>query len=83
MNLHIKIPTDLEQALKLKAAAAGKDIETYVVDSLLENLTNSSSNEFRTTSDFHSWLDETRKLIPVNLKPVDDSRDSIYAESDK
>ena len=38
MNLRIELPSSLEQVLKLRAAEAGKDVESFVVDSIRETL---------------------------------------------
>lgn len=78
MNLHIKIPLELEQSLRAAAVAAGKDVETYVVESLQESLANSETRHNRAAS-FLTWLNEVRELVPPNINLVDDSRESIYA----
>jgi hypothetical protein len=78
VNLRIHIPEHLNSILTARAAECGKDIESYVVDSICEQLElpNSVASP---ASDFESWLVEVRKLVPNVAMNVDDSRDSIYA----
>lgn len=65
-------------AIVARAAECGKDIESYVVDSICEQL-DVPNSVASPASDFDSWLVEVRKLIPTVATKVDDSRDSIYA----
>ena len=78
MNLRIQIPEHLNSILALRAAECGKDVESYVVDSICEQL-DVSNTATTTASEFDSWLSEVRKLVPTVATIVDDSRDSIYA----
>ena len=78
MNLRIHIPEHLNSILTARAAECGKDIESYVVDSICEQL-DVPNSVASPASDFDSWLVEVRKLIPSVATEVDDSRDSIYA----
>ena len=78
MNLRIQIPEHLNSILTARAAECGKDIESYVVDSICEQL-DVPNSVASPASDFDSWLVEVRKLIPTVATNVDDSRDSIYA----
>jgi len=78
MNLRIQIPEHLNSILVARAAESGKDIESYVVDAICEQL-EVPNPIASTSSDFDSWLVEVRKLVPTVVTSVDDSRDSIYA----
>ena len=82
MNLQIHLPPNLENALKLRATAAGKDIASFVVDALREEL----AQEEPTTNftdpavlSFGDWLTRWRERAPKTNHFVDDSRESIYA----
>ncbi|MDZ4847970.1 MAG: hypothetical protein SGI77_01625 [Pirellulaceae bacterium] len=79
MNLRIELPPNLEHTLKLRAAAAGKDVESFVVDSILETLGLPESPNIAPNLDFQAWLEDVRKLIPPVTHFIDDSRESIYA----
>lgn len=79
MNLRIHIPEHLNSILTARAAECGKDIESFVVDSICEQLEVPNSAVSSTASEFDSWLVEVRKLVPSVGTDVDDSRDSIYA----
>ena len=79
MNLRIHIPEHLNSILTARAAECGKDIESFVVDSICEQLEVPNSAVSSTASEFDSWLVEVRKLVPSLGTDVDDSRDSIYA----
>ena len=78
MNLRIQIPEHLNSILKARAAESGKDIETYVVDAICDQLLIPHPGE-SPASDFDSWLVDVRKLVPTVQTNIDDSRDSIYA----
>ena len=79
MNLRIHIPEHLNSILTARAAECGKDVESFVVDSICEQLEVPNSAASSTASEFDSWLVEVRKLVPSVGTNVDDSRDSIYA----
>jgi hypothetical protein len=79
MNLRIHIPEHLNSILTARAAECGKDIESFVVDSICEQLEVPNSAVSSTASEFDSWLVEVRKLVPSVGTDVDESRDSIYA----
>ena len=78
MNLRIHIPDHLNSALIARAAESGKDVESFVVDSICEQLEAPDSGP-SVTADFDLWLAEVQSLVPGTLVDVDDSRDSIYA----
>jgi hypothetical protein len=78
MNLRIHIPEHLNSILTARAAECGMDIESFVVDSICEQLEAPNTSE-TVASDFDSWLAEVQKLVPHAALNVDDSRDSIYA----
>ncbi len=79
MNLWIHIPEHLNSILTERAAECGKDVESFVVDSIREQLETPSTGDSASASDFDSWLVEVRKMVPSDGTNVDDSRDSIYA----
>ena len=79
MNLCIQIPDHFSSLLAIRAAECGKDVESFVVDSICEQLEVPNAVASATASDFDSWLIEVRKLVPSAGTTVDDSRDSIYA----
>lgn len=79
MNLRIQIPEHLNSILTARAAECGKDVESFAVDSLCEQLEVPSSSTSESAADFDSWLVEIWKLVPSVGTNVDDSRDSIYA----
>ncbi len=58
MNLELEIPSELEQKLKLRASVAGKDVTTFVIDTLKEELSQNenSTNPRLFNSSFSSWL---------------------------
>jgi|LakMenE18May11ns_1017448.scaffolds.fasta_scaffold9535464_1 hypothetical protein len=77
MNLRIQIPEHLNSILIARAAESGKDVESYVFDTICEQL-EVPNTVASAASDFDSWLIEVRKLVPILVTNVDDSRDSIY-----
>jgi hypothetical protein len=77
MNLRIQIPEHLNSILIARAAESGKDVESYVVDTICEQL-DVPNTVASAASDFDSWLIEVRKLVPILVTNIDDSRDSIY-----
>ena len=79
MNLRIHIPEHLNSIHTARAAECGKDVESFVVDSICQQLEVSNSDDSASALDFDSWLVEARKLVPSVGTNVDDSRDSIYA----
>ena len=82
MNLQIQVPANLEQALKLRASAAGKDVAAFVVDALREELTQgeqTTETPNPVESSFSDWLSSWRQHAPKTNHFVDDSRESIYA----
>ncbi len=82
MNLQIQVPANLEQALKLRASAAGKDVAAFVVDALRDELSQEEHTMEASSpaaSSFSDWLSRWRQGAPKTNHFVDDSRESIYA----
>jgi hypothetical protein len=82
MNLQIQIPERLKDILASRAAECGKDVESFVADSICEQLGSSIAKESDSATAFDLWLADVRSLVHKNLITVDDSRDSIYAGRD-
>lgn len=79
MNLRIEIPKHLDEILATRAAESGKDVESFVVDSLCEQLSVVPCKVSDSTTDFNLWLIDVQKSIPVDSLDIDDSRESMYA----
>jgi hypothetical protein len=79
MNLRIQIPERLKPILTARAAECVKDVETFVIDAICEQLEVPIANDSGSASEFDSWLVDVQKLVPSKVMKVDDSRDSIYA----
>jgi plasmid stability protein len=80
MNVSINIPTEVETALRRRAAAAGTDLETLVNKLVTEGLAEECPLSERVAShdEFMSRLHKIIELHPVSNGSVDDSRESIY-----
>ena len=79
MNVSIHFPAEIETTLRRRAAAAGKDVETFVQEVVVERLAEESSNEARSHDEFMSRLRQIISMHPKSNGTLDDSRDSIYA----
>ena len=84
MALHIELPVDLETALLARAAAEGKDVSTLIREVVAERVAASEAAEslrpaVRSSRGFAQRLQAWTDLHPRIGRPVDDSRESIYA----
>ncbi len=86
MTLHIELPPTLETALLARAAAEGKDVSALVTEAVTERLaasaadaTETSRAAVRSSQGFALRLQAWVDLHPRVGRPVDDSRESIYA----
>lgn len=82
MTLNITFPTEIENAIRARAAAAGIDIESFVTSVVYEEVAEDvqpkrprkiSPDERARRAE--AWV----KLHPALDHAVDDSRESIYA----
>lgn len=81
MNVSINFPTEIETTLRRRAAAVGKDVETFVQEVVSEVLAEEASLQTGGGShdEFMATLREIIHLHPVSNGSIDDSRESIYA----
>ena len=82
MNLQVNLPKALEVALKAQATAAGKDVESFVLEALelaLGQGTDGESTETLSHEQFRERLQQVIDLHPRGNASMDDSRESIYA----
>jgi hypothetical protein len=82
MTLKLNIPSDTEAKLRERAAAAGQDVESYVLQAVAEKLTEAESQSQSSVPNFKDWkktLLACMDLHPPATHCVDDSRESIYA----
>ena len=80
MTLDLKIPSEAESRLREHAAAAGQDLETFVLQAVAEKLASIEDIlPAKNGTDWKSKLHACIDLHPVATHFVDDSRESIYA----
>lgn len=85
MTLHLELPTDVEGALRARAAAAGKDVASFVAEVVAERLAEPGDEarkppkHGRVERPFAERLQAWVDLHPRSSGTVDDSRESIYA----
>jgi plasmid stability protein len=81
MTVSINFPAEIEAALLRRAAAAGKDVETFVKEAVRDRLAEESppTTKLASHAEFMAKLHEIINLHPISNGAVDDSRDSIYA----
>ena len=82
MNLNLRLSAPLEAALKNHAAAAGQDVETFVLKAVEEKLADQNGLQNHpqgSEGDFAAWLEAWINRHPTVSHSVDDSRESIYA----
>ena len=77
MSLQITIPPQLEQVIAKRAAEVGVDVQTYVVDTLSESVSESLLAPVL-PSEFIVRLDRISELHKSAPATFDDSRESIY-----
>lgn len=82
MNLYVSLPKALETALRARATAAGKDVESYVLETLELAVVQEPASESRASlshEQFRERLQQVIDLHPRGNLSMDDSRESIYA----
>jgi len=81
MNVSINFSADIETTLRRRAAAVGKDVETFIQEVVTERLADDALSQVHTTShdEFMAKVREVIRLHPVSNGSFDDSRESIYA----
>ena len=82
MNLSVNVPPNLEDILKTQANAAGKDVESFVLETLEQALVQSTQQQLKhalTHEQFREQLQHFIDLHPRGDSSMDDSRESIYA----
>lgn len=79
MILNLHVPADEEARLRAAAAAAGQDVETFVLNAVGKRLSEEVPTEPPLSKDdFQAWLNKSIALRPQVTHFVDDSRESIY-----
>ena len=81
MSLSVSFPTEIEAALRQRAAAAGKDVETFVREIFIEEVADEPLPKTDTQShgEFKAKLQAIIDLHAVSNGKMDDSRESIYS----
>jgi len=86
MTLHIELPIAVETALLARAAAEGKDVSTLITEAVAQRLDApevKAAEPFRpavrSPQGFAQRLQTWIELHPRTGRPVDDTRESIYA----
>lgn len=85
MTVNISFPAEIEATLVRRAAAAGKDVETFVKEFITERLSEENPPPEKSASheEFMSKLQRFIDLHPASNGSMDDSRESIYAGRDE
>lgn len=79
MNISINLPDNVKAILAERAAASGKNIESYILDTICLDIGGSQCHsESKPVADFDAWLEKARQLVPDSSDYVDDTRESIY-----
>jgi uncharacterized protein (DUF1778 family) len=82
MTLDLQFSPEAEAEIRAQAAAAGQDVEAFVLQAVSEKLADTEPRQPIASQDDARWLEQLQALIarhPVVTHFVDDSRDSIYA----
>ncbi len=81
MTVQLNLPPDVEEQLKLRAAAQGRDVSAIVLDLVTNQLANEESTSDRRLSseEFKQRLHAMANRFPGFGANIDDSRESIYA----
>ena len=85
MNVSINFPAEIETNLRRRAAAAGKDVATFVQEVVSERLAEDLIPLARVES-HEEFLSKLRGIIALHPKSngsIDDSRESIYSGRDE
>lgn len=80
MTVTIELTTEIEAALRRRAAASGEDLETYVRQLVANSLIEESEvvPPRRSAAEFEQRLDAWIATLPRVDHEIDDSRESIY-----
>lgn len=85
MTLHLSLPPETEARLRERAAAAGKDVETFVRETVEERL--AAEQAARRHGKSHELWSAELRAWAASHEPtthfVDDGRESIYADRDE
>jgi hypothetical protein len=80
MNLKLEVPANLESLLKQRAQQAGVAVESFILQAVTDRLAESEPiSRSQNAQEFSRWLHEWANRFPKLERPIDDSRDSIYA----
>ncbi|MCA9048093.1 MAG: hypothetical protein KDA89_05160 [Planctomycetaceae bacterium] len=82
MNIELRLPTDVEQALQRRAAESGDNIENIVTEIVVETLRADVVTECQQPSQgtaFGDWLKTWGNRHPRLDREADVSRESIYS----
>jgi len=81
MSLNVSFPIEIESALRQRAAAAGKDVETFVREILIEEVAERAINSLSSQShdEFMAKLTAIIDLHGLSNGKMDDTREAIYA----
>lgn len=81
MIVNIQLSSELEETLQQSAAAAGQDVDSFVRDVVVEQLSNGScmARPRLSPQEFRRRLDRIAKLHQGSPAEFDDRRESIYA----
>ncbi len=80
MTLELKIPAETEFRMREQAAAAGQDLEAFVLQAVAEKLAGvEAALPSGNGADWRARLQACIDLHPSATHFVDDSRESIYA----
>jgi len=81
MSLNVSFPIEIESALRQRAAAVGKDVETFVREIVVEEMAEElhSSPRSHSHAEFMSRLRDIIERHGITQGKFDDSRESIYA----
>lgn len=87
MTLELPLTSETDARIRARAAAAGQDIATFVLQALLDKLADEAHSDadsqpnaaVASAADWHDKLRAAIRLHPIVPQFVDDSRETIYA----
>jgi len=81
MSLNVIFPADIEVVLRQRASALGKDVSTFVIDIVSEEVASIPAvrNRQESHAEFMAKLDAMIHRHGIRNGHFDDSRESIYA----
>ena len=81
MSLSISFPTEIESALRQRAAAAGKDVETFVREIVVEEVDEKPDSlpHLNSHREFMTRLKDIIKRHGIMHGKFEDDRESIYS----